>query len=289
MAIRASVRFFHSPNDGGGRRYNLVEGFISFVLFVDQDGSLQGGIVDASGNWKGTSTAPGIVAPDVWHVAELLHDGVNHCQIFLDGSRVAASYDIRGAVRSVGNFGISIGAWPDTAGPYTFEGYIGEVRLYKYDPEEEIRRFLDPCCLDRKALGALLGRLMQQDWDATRLQDYVRELLQLQRDFAAAVRGDDPDQTREHQLNLNQAANALLRHDPSDLRSALEYLLGQATQALSEAQLDSFRQRFQEAIKSVPLFSDEMQDFAQAFCLEFLLDPRLRDLTPRRRYSDSPG
>src|ERR1022692_4851468 len=55
-AIRAIVTFDLDPDGGLSRRYNLIEGHLAFALFVNPDGSLQGTIVDAAGNWRGPSS-----------------------------------------------------------------------------------------------------------------------------------------------------------------------------------------------------------------------------------------
>ena len=134
IAIRAIVSFYLNPAGGLSRRYNLIEGHLCFALFVNPDGSLQGTIVDAEGNWAGAQSPPNAVSSGVWHQAEIRHDGVNQCSIFLDGTPVGTSYAADGPVGSVGPHGIAIGHWPEVSGQYTFDGYIRETWVYKYDP-----------------------------------------------------------------------------------------------------------------------------------------------------------
>ena len=41
---------------------------------------------------------------------------------------------------------------PETPGVYTFEGYIREAKVYKFDPLQAAKDLLDPCCNCRPAL-----------------------------------------------------------------------------------------------------------------------------------------
>ena len=51
IAVRAIVAFYLDPPGGLSRRYNIIEGQLSFALFVQPDGSLMGTILDGTGNW----------------------------------------------------------------------------------------------------------------------------------------------------------------------------------------------------------------------------------------------
>lgn len=140
VAIAAFVRFF-LEDASIGQRYNLVEGHLSFALYIEPGGKLTGTVLDANGTWTGASTAPGTVTAFGWHDAWLLHDGISILELQLDGQTVASSFSVPGPVRSVGSLGIAIGNWPD-AGAYPFLGYLAEVRVYRYDLEREVRGLL---------------------------------------------------------------------------------------------------------------------------------------------------
>ncbi len=56
--------------------------------------------------------------PGRWHQAELRHDGINECLVFLDGVQVGSGYGAPGPVRSVGPNGVAVGHWPEPPGIY---------------------------------------------------------------------------------------------------------------------------------------------------------------------------
>jgi hypothetical protein len=126
FSIRAIVRFYLSPR-GQLHRFNLMEGHLSYALFVNPDASLQGTILDTNSAWNGATSGPGVVTSNAWHVAELRHDGVSNLQLFLDGNVVAQTYNVVGPVRSVADEGIAIGHWPGGSGVYTFEGILARL------------------------------------------------------------------------------------------------------------------------------------------------------------------
>ena len=193
FSIAALVRFY-PEGTATGSRHNLIEGFVSFALYVLPTGALAGTIVDANGAWTGASSAPNLVAPNMWHEAWLSHDGINQLELKLDGVVVAREYDVVGPVRSVGDLGIAIGNWPD-AGAFPFVGYIDEVKVYRYDPRKDLQDLLDPCCRDGRDLDSLMGELKRNEvlgigkpggW----------QLMTLLARLAALLRTADPDQTR---------------------------------------------------------------------------------------------
>jgi hypothetical protein len=146
-AMQAAVRFKLHPS-GGPHRFNLTEGFESFALFVNEDYSIQGTILDATSTWNGPSSPAGVVSTDAIHTAILACDGVNSVQVYLDGALVAGNYSIPGGVRAVGNLGIAVGHWPNPSDYYTFEGTIYEFILLKYDAQQDLLNLLDACCVD---------------------------------------------------------------------------------------------------------------------------------------------
>src|SRR5206468_11779941 len=118
-----------------------------------------------------------------------------------------------GPVRTVAAHGIAIGHWPEPDPRYTFEGYIGEVQLYKYDPKDDVKQLLDPCCIDREALDKVVEQLRAAGWNGQRLGDRARDLITLAVEIAGAVRGNDPAQTERHQHNMAEAMTAFRRRD----------------------------------------------------------------------------
>jgi hypothetical protein len=287
-AIRVVVRFYHSPSAGGARRHNLIEGDRSFALFINPDRSLQGTIYDATATWRGATSGPGLVAPNLWHQVEFVHDGIAQCQIYLNGALVAAAYDVRGPVRSISPDGLAIGHWPPDDPRYTFQGYIGEVHLYKYDPKEEVKQLLNPCCIDRKELDKVVERLRAEGWTGKKLGAQARELLHLAVEISAAVRKGDLAQTDEQKRNGAEAMAAFLRRDAAGLRSAFGRMMIQARQNLTQAEIADFGKRLMSQIDQLPLKPEEFIDLARALCWEHAIIRDPQDLVPKDRKRDRP-
>ena len=191
FAIAAKVRFY--LEGAVTQRLNLIEGFVSFALFVEPTGALTGTIVDANGAWSGASSGANLVRPGVWHEAWLAHDGINQLELRLDDATVALSDNVYGPVRSVGDLGIAIGNWPD-AGTYPFAGYIDEVKLYRYDPRKDLQGLLDPCCFDGREFDAVLAELKRNT--VLSVDGGYWQLLQWLARIAALLRGGNADRTR---------------------------------------------------------------------------------------------
>ena len=210
-AVRAQVTF--SLTSPVAKRHNLIEGHVSFALFVQPDGSLTATIFDRNGNWTGATTAPHLVSVNTWHTAEIQHDGINTVEIFLDGALVGSAYDALGPVASVGPHGIAIGHWPEVSGQYTFSGFIREVKLYKYDPYKDANGLLDHCCVDRKALDDAAVQLRRRGATADSLEAKGREILQFGYDMLAQVRGNDQAVTlKQRQISAQALSPSYSRH-----------------------------------------------------------------------------
>jgi hypothetical protein len=75
LPVRAVVSFNLNPEGGLARSCYLIEGRPSFGLAVEPDGSLQGMILDAAGNWTGAQSPPRVVSTGTWHAARLSFTG----------------------------------------------------------------------------------------------------------------------------------------------------------------------------------------------------------------------
>jgi len=153
IAVRAVATFY--VDLAGGvmtRRYNLIEGELSFALFVNPDGSLMGTILDANGHWNGAQSAPNLVQPKRWYQAELRHDGINESLIFLDGVQVGAGYAAPGQVRSVGPNGVAVGHWPEPPGVYTMDG-LSRLRAW-------VLQLGSPCAMEDRQDRATAPRAL---------------------------------------------------------------------------------------------------------------------------------
>jgi hypothetical protein len=113
-----------------GQRRTLVEGYLSFALFVERDGSLGAGVLDRGG-WTGLHSAPETVAVDaaLEIVFDWCRDGV--LGLWLDDRVVAQGMSAPNGAHGLSwPFGLSIGAWPD-ADLRTWQGSIDEVVVWR--------------------------------------------------------------------------------------------------------------------------------------------------------------
>jgi hypothetical protein len=267
IAVRAIATFYLDPAGGVmTRRYNLIEGELSFALFVNPDGSLMGTILDANGHWNGAQSAPNLVKPGGWYQAELRHDGINECLIFLDGVQVGAGYAAPGQVRSVGPNGVAVGHWPEPPGVYTMDGYIRGIEVYKYDPADAAKSLLDSCCINRESLDEFADRLKAKGYNAQAASQQAMELLRFGLELSGTVRGNDPAASHEHAQLSEQALAAFLRGDSSAYAEALGGLAAMTTSRLSHAQLQALHDREEALIKNLPFPIKDWQKLIQDLC-----------------------
>jgi hypothetical protein len=267
IAVRAVVDFYLDPVGGTlTRRYNLIEGELSFALFVNPDASLQGTVLDANSQWNGAHSAPNLVQRGRWHQAELRHDGINQCLIFLDGVQVGAGYGAPGQVRSIGPNGIAVGHWPEPSGVYTMDGYIRGVEVYKYDPTDAAKSLLDSCCIKRESLDAFADQLRKKGFTAAAAAQQGMELLKFGLDLSGAVRGNGPAASQQHALLSEQALAAFLSENSAAYANALGRLAAMTTQRLSQAEMQSLRGRQETLIKQLPLPIKDWQKLIEDLC-----------------------
>ena len=275
-AVRAVVTF---KLDTGGpltRRYNLMEGHLSFALFVNPDGSLQGTILDSTGTWSGAKSPPGAVVSGQWYNAELQHDGINQARVILDGALVAEAFDVPGPVRTVGPHGVAIGHWPEASGVYTFAGAIRETWLYKYDPHKDANGLLNPCCTDRKGLAEAVEKLREQGETADSLAAKGREVLAFGYELVAAVRGSDAATTKQQEALSQQAWAAYMLGDQAAYSTALGQLAALAQHRLTHAQQQALHDRQDQLMASLPLPRDDLLALVKTVCWDQpSVDPEL--------------
>jgi len=193
-SIRVRVRFRLDPDAAPEQRYNLMEGYLSFALYVTPEFALRGTIYDAEENWRGVTSDDRLVTPGRWHTAELTYvDSAARVDLRLDGELVGSKQGVAGPVRPVGELGLSIGIWPDSD-RYALDGQLDEAKLWATWPEFE--EFVDPCCADLGALDRVTKVLRADPAVQNREVDPTAILRGLQA-ISARVRaklvGDDPD------------------------------------------------------------------------------------------------
>lgn len=223
-AVRTTVRFRWDPT-GSRRRHNLIEGYLSFALVIEADGSLVGTILDRSGTWAGTRSGPGVVQQGAWHTATFVHDGMSACRIDLDGTTIAEAYDVLGPVSGVQPpYGLAIGHWPDPDDRYTLEGDIDDVRLWvdRLEPPE----WADPCCCDGGARADQAFARLRAELDVAAHRNAAETLHDLGvRVFGQMASGTQADRDRAHDLARRFALAVALRD-----RQSLGTTIADATQ-----------------------------------------------------------
>jgi hypothetical protein len=78
LPVRAVVSFNLNPEGGLTRSCYLIEGRAGFGLAVEPEGSLQGMILDAAGNWTGAQSPARVVSTGTWHATHLSFKGELH-------------------------------------------------------------------------------------------------------------------------------------------------------------------------------------------------------------------
>jgi hypothetical protein len=268
LAVRAVAEFYLDPPGGLSRRYNLIEGHVSFALFVNPDGSLQGTIVDADSQWAGAQSAPNLVSTGRWHQAELRHDGVNQCTLYLDGIAVATSYAANGPVASVGPNGIAIGHWPEPSGQYTFTGYLRQAWVYKFDPAVAAKGLVDPCCPGSKAaFDDMAQTLRSMGYTRQQAQAQGMALIKFGLSAAAQARANDPTASQRQATFSAQAVAAFLSGDSIAYNNALAQLAIGAMNNLSADQVQQLHSQEEELVKALPLPVKEFQSLIAKACL----------------------
>lgn len=250
-AIRLRVRFLWRPGDANeGRRHNLVEGHLSFALFLTDHGGIMGTIVDATGHWRGVGTGPGAVAIAEWHEAELRHDGFSTLTVHLDGAVVAAAYDVPGPVRSVGPNGIAIGHWPEPDPRYTLIGFIGDVLLAhrKIEPED----LLDGCCTDMKTVDETLAAATEAGLTKEQAREALGKVRRIEAELRAKVADGDPDRARKTAELSVQGTAAMASGDVGAIAAALTRSAQHVLEKVSEAEVMDYGQRAVDAVRDLP-------------------------------------
>lgn len=116
--------------DVGGQRRTLVEGYLSFSLLVESDGSLAGFVYVENG-WRGVQSTAGTILPGRWLDLELTYDGRDTFILRVGEDVVGSRVHVAGPVNGVQwPFGLNIGAWPD-ADRRMFKGAIKQVQVWR--------------------------------------------------------------------------------------------------------------------------------------------------------------
>lgn len=211
------VRFFCELNPGDPpQRMNLVEGESSFALFVESTWRIgattrwvdTGPGPTSSTGWDGIFTPYGSVTPNRWHTVDYRFDGIGHSQVVLDGSVIGERWNHPAPIQPLAARGITIGHWPGDD-RYTLKGHLGEVKIWREEPERDPGGNLEDCCIDRGWVDDRVAEARRAGWDLERTLATIDDLSGALRDAASAVRGGDRARTLRLQASTRDAMSAM--------------------------------------------------------------------------------
>lgn len=212
------------------RRFNLVEGWMSFALVIQDDARLIASIYDGQ-NWVALDSGATRVSPDRWARISFEYDGVSIASIALDGVTVASRLDMPAGIRQPQQV-ITLGHWPRGDDRYTLAGDLGHVRIEKRDHEDFWR--------DAAHIAFCRRRLTPEQAVALDELRFIAETLtpaEQARLLAAAEAQSDRTRQFLHDLRaLNERGAARLRRLADRLRAAwcCSYNASEALAALTE-------------------------------------------------------
>jgi hypothetical protein len=224
------------------RRYNIVEGWMSFAFFIESDGRLIGTIYDGH-NWIGPDSGSTTVAPNAWSRVSFEYDGVSIAKLKLNGSVVGSRFDMPYMMRQPQQV-ITLGHWPRSDGRYTLQGDLGHVRIERRDYEDFwrdamhigfCRRHLTPVQADAKREIEYLISILEPS-ERKRLRECAIKQSESMRAFLNVLRTISPRETvRLRQLGERlRAAWCCSFNAPAVRQALLEYFRSVAGEPGSE-------------------------------------------------------
>ena len=125
VRVRARVRV-----DRLGDRRTIVEGYLAFVLSVEPDGALAGGIYSGD-QWHSMVSSPATVPLGRWIDVAFTFDGRDTASLSMDGVVLASRCAPLGPIGSIEwPFGLNVGAWPDQD-LRVLDGRIAELWVWR--------------------------------------------------------------------------------------------------------------------------------------------------------------
>jgi hypothetical protein len=118
-------------------RYNIVEGWMSFAFFIEQNGQLVGGIYNGQ-DWIAVTSGNSLVPLDQWSDVSFEYDGICIGKLQINGKRVGININMPMGMRQPYQ-NITIGHWPSGDDRYTFIGDVGKIIIYRRDYEDFMR------------------------------------------------------------------------------------------------------------------------------------------------------
>ncbi|MGW3248838.1 LamG-like jellyroll fold domain-containing protein [Streptomyces sp. NPDC001070] len=118
-----------------GHRRTLVEGYLSFAVHVEGDGSL-GAAVYRYLEWYGIQSRKSLVPVGSWLAITFTYTDDGAMTLSLNGELVAEGYRRLGPANGIAwPFGLSVGAWPD-ADQRVLKGQLAELKLWRSITEQ---------------------------------------------------------------------------------------------------------------------------------------------------------
>jgi hypothetical protein len=269
-SIRILTRVFVTPVAGGARRLNILEGHASFALFINPDRSIQGTFLDPEGDWVGPRSSPGVIPPNTWLEIDFSYDGISVGRITVNGVVVATSYDLRGPVRGVGPNGLVVGHWPEPDDRYTFQGYIGETQLWKYDEENVAKALLDPCCTKGTDWAKIMDDPKYENWTEERLFAAADGILTHVHNVAANARKNSTQGVDAHEQMTARMAAALTSRDPAQLSSAFDAAAEWGLTWFTAEDFSQLMEGMRGLVDQVGMGTEDIYTLANATCFGWI-------------------
>ncbi|MBI5145812.1 MAG: hypothetical protein HZA84_01165 [Thaumarchaeota archaeon] len=269
-SIRVKARIYVTPPAFGTadrNRLNIVEADSSFALFVNRDRSVEGAIADSAGNWTGPRSSPGVVNYLGWRDIEFIYDGISCGKIFVDGALVAARYDMKGHVLSVGPLGICVGHRPASNDhSFTFRGYIGEIRIWKYDEKDVLKSLIDPCCAKNTDWDKILNDMEKRGLDEKKLFEMAYSMQNVIDKFTAKARRDSPDGTEAQEKMAGDFFMAVLNGNKLQLSAAFDKAQRWAKDWVDQKDTIKLIESTNKILKESPYTPEELIKLAEQTC-----------------------
>lgn len=291
-AVRVKAQIYFDPQ-GAARRHNIVEGHLSFALFIDPDGSLVGSVLTPSHQWLAGKTAANAVPPQAWSVVEFRFDGHSRAELLVNGQSLpvlpyTAALIARprpGPVRGIGPLGVFIGHWADLDDRYTFDGYIRRVQVYKQD-DYDLLDLMDPCCkVDPKFWHEFVDMLAARGCNPAEFKE-LDAITAFGRDLVSSLTGGDEDAARELDQLLRQYLFATKHRGRTvPIEPAFRRLAEWIVDHQSRDQMKGVAERLPALIDSLPLNTKEMADLAERLCFGRVKDALENEV---KRMTDDP-
>ncbi|HEX6870828.1 MAG TPA: LamG-like jellyroll fold domain-containing protein [Micromonosporaceae bacterium] len=249
LQVHVEVR----PTDVG-RRQNLVEGWMSFALYLQPDGQPVATIYDGQ-NWVAVSGGPGDVPFQDWSQVSFTYDGIGQALLAVDERPVGASSQMPLGMRQPRQ-NITIGHWPSGDDRYTLCGDLAGVLLRRRDYEDLFRDAVDAMLCSRDLTDTQMGAVLAlRQRLATLSADTVRRLRACAQAQYHAVtelihdlRQADPEATAQLGAWTDRLLQAWCCHpDPLEIRLLTEQLLQTSLTAGQRQRIKVFLAEFERA------------------------------------------